>query len=106
MEDAQENTSAPSQPRMIDIVAAELTDLQATSLTFREKVEGAKTNAKRQYFMKKLKKNNKKMMNMLVAFEKLRGKEVSTETNAENIPEPEVPNPLDLIPDIPEEECE
>ena len=90
------DTSSDSQPRMIDIVAAELQALQADSLKFRDNIANAKTSAKRNYFTKKLKKNNKLMMNMLVAFDKLRGREADTSHDAENIPEPE-------RPEVPEE---
>lgn len=92
----EESTAEFSQPRMIDIVAAELQDLQADSLRFRDAIETAKTNAKKNLYRKKLKKNNKKMMNMLVAFDKLRGKEASTATDAENPPEPERPEVPEL----------
>lgn len=92
------DTTGPKQPRMIDIVAAELHDLQQYSLKFRTAMDNAKTKAKKTYYQKKLKKNNKKMMNMLVAFEKLRGREADTSADAENIPEPEIPSPA-IIPD-------
>jgi len=95
----EESTADFKQPRMIDVVAAELRELQDDSLRFREAVTGAKTSAKRKYFLKKLKKNNKKMMNMLVAFDKLRGREADTSTDAEVLPEPERPE----VPDIPNE---
>jgi len=94
--DADVDTSADTQFRMIDVVAAELQELQSDSMRFREEADTAKTSAKKKYFMKKLKKNNKKMMNMLVAFDKLRGREVSTATDAENLPEPERPEVPEL----------
>jgi hypothetical protein len=91
MTDKENDTSGPSQPRMIDIVSAELRDLQADSLKFREQITNAKTSVKRKYFEKKLKKNNKRMMNMLVAFDKLRGRHADTSIDADNAPEPERP---------------
>ncbi len=91
------DTTASGQPRMIDIVAAELKELQTDSLNFRGQVETAKTTTKRQYFQKKLKKNNKRMMNMLVAFDKLHGRQVDTSTNA-------VPNPEPERPEVPSED--
>lgn len=98
-EEQEVDTSADTQFRMIDVVAAELQALQEDSMKFREELTNAKTSVKRNYFRKKLTKNNKKMMNMLVAFDKLRGREVSTATDDEVIPEPERPE----VPELPDE---
>lgn len=92
------DTSDVGQFRMIDVVAAELHALQQDSLRFRKEMDTAKTNVKKNHFRKKLKKSNKKMMNMLVAFEKLRGKEADTSTDAVVIPEPEAPEPV-IVPE-------
>ncbi len=97
MNKKEPDTTASGQPRMIDIVAAELKDLQTDSLNFRGQVETAKTTTKRRYFQKKLKKNNKRMMNMLVAFDKLRGRQVDTSATA-------VPNPEPERPEVPSED--
>lgn len=96
MQEEVVDTTGPSSPRMIDVVAAELNELQSDSLKFRTAIDEAKTKAKKDYFKKKLKKNNKRMMNMLVAFEKLRGRSISTVPDAENLPEPEAP---ELVPE-------
>jgi len=92
------DTTGPRQPRMIDVVAAELQDLQQQSVSFRESIDTAKTAAKKNYFKKKLRKNNKRMMNMLVAFEKLRGRSISTATDAPVEPEPTPPEPA-IVPE-------
>lgn len=84
------DTTGPAQPRLIDVVAAELHDLQNESMNFRKKIDEAKTQVKRQYYKKKLRKNNKRMMNMLVAFEKLRGR-ADTSTDAPVQADPELP---------------
>lgn len=71
------DTSTP-QPTLADIVRAEIASLRDTSLQYRKIIDTAKTNYKKQYYMKKLKKNNKKLMEMLIALDRL---PTSTATN-------------------------
>lgn len=58
------------QPTLLDIIRAELRDLVATSRRYREIIGTAKTSTKKQTYERKLGKNNKKIMRMLLAAEK------------------------------------
>lgn len=78
------DTSGPAQPRLIDIVQAELVDGVAVSKALREKIETAKTTAKKRYYLKKLKKNNIHVMQMLQAADRLKRREESTATEDQN----------------------
>ena len=65
------NDTSMSQPSLVDIVRAEITELRDTSLKYRKLIDTAKTKYKKQYYTKKLAKNNKKLMEMLVALDRL-----------------------------------
>ena len=60
------DTSTP-QPKLIDIAKAEFMHLLGQAKEYQEKISAAKTGAKRNYYKKKLKKNNVEAMQMLVA---------------------------------------
>jgi len=49
------------------IIQAEINDLITVSAGYQAKINTAKTDLKKEYFMKKLKKNNEKLFEMLVA---------------------------------------
>lgn len=55
-----------------DIVRNEVQQLMATSKEYREKIDDAKTKTKKDWYLKKLKKNNTRLLNVLVAIEKVR----------------------------------
>lgn len=55
-----------------DIVHGEVQRLMATSKEYRNKIDNAKTKTKKDLYLKKLKKNNTKLMNILVALEKVK----------------------------------
>ena len=63
---------------LIDIAKSEFTRLVGMARKYQEKINTAKTGAKRNYYKKKLKKNNVEAMQMLVAIEKLEAKEGDT----------------------------
>ena len=71
------DTSTP-QPKLIDIAKAEFMYLLEQAKEYKEKIDTAKTGAKRNLYKKKLKKNNIEAMQMLVAIEKLEAKEGDT----------------------------
>jgi homoserine kinase len=49
------------------IIQAEINDLITISAGYQAKVNTSKTSLKKEYFLKKLKKNNEKLFEMLVA---------------------------------------
>ena len=61
-----------TQPNVDDLIRTELKRLMAQSKEFRDKIESAKTKTKVSVYKKKLKKNNIKLMNIMVALERLK----------------------------------
>ncbi len=60
------------KPKVDDLIKQELQRLMALSKKYRDMIDGAKTEPKRNLYSKKLKKNNLKLMNIMVALEKLK----------------------------------
>lgn len=64
-----------------DLVQGEVQRLMATSKEYRNKIDNAKTKTKKNWYLKKLKKNNAKLMNVLIALEKVKNaKKTSNES--------------------------
>ena len=82
------NDTSVKQPRLIDYARAEFMHLLEQAKEYKEKINTAKTGTKRNYYKKKLKKNNVEAMQMLVAIEKLEAREADTSgdgNNTENV---------------------
>jgi len=76
-----------SMPQLIDVVSAEINNAIATSLSLKKQIKESKTTIKREFYKKKLKKNNQDLIQMLFAFDKLeqqRKNVVSTKENTSN----------------------
>ena len=56
---------------ILDVIQAEITDLMKLSQNYRERISSAKTSVKKNLYEKKLKKNNIKLMDMLMAADKI-----------------------------------
>lgn len=65
------NTEEQETPSLKDIVSAELAEVAKISLEYKQKMEEAKTQIKRDYYRRKMTKNNKEIMRLLVAANKL-----------------------------------
>lgn len=64
-----------------DLVQGEVQRLMSTSKEYRNKIDNAKTKTKKNWYLKKLKKNNAKLMNVLIALEKVKNaKKTSNES--------------------------
>lgn len=64
-----------------DVVLAEVQELVKTSKELQQNIKEAKTGVKSEYFRKKLKKNNERLMEMLIALEKLNHKEENNDSS-------------------------
>lgn len=51
--------------QLLDVIRAEVQSLITTSMSLREKIEKAGTSVKKEYYKKKLQKNNVRLMEML-----------------------------------------
>ena len=60
---------------MKDLMASFVKQLVAKSKDFQQKIETAKTETKKRFYLKKLKANNKELANALVRLEHLTKKE-------------------------------
>lgn len=60
------------QPAIDDLIKSELKRLMLISTELRDKIKSAKTKPKKDIYTKKLKKNNLKLMNIMIALEKLK----------------------------------
>ena len=69
--DPKEDTTGPKPPSTLDIARGELHRLVHISAEYQRRINTAKTRAKVQFYKKKLKKNNLKVMQMSVAVDKL-----------------------------------
>ena len=59
------------QDDLTKVTGALMKGLMESSQDYRKKIEGAKTPFKKEYYKKKLKKNNIKLMNVLSTMERL-----------------------------------
>ena len=59
------------KPSIDEMIRGELQRLMLYSKELRDKIESAKTKTKKDLYSKKLKKNNLKLMNIMVALEKI-----------------------------------
>ena len=64
------DTSTPA-PTMKDLVTHEVKRLVTISRHYQSKIEEAKTKPKKEYFLKKLRKNNKNLADMIIRLEQL-----------------------------------
>jgi len=64
------NTDVTS-PSIRDFVQQEALSLMTQSVTLNNQIKTAKTNYKKEYFLKKLKKNNKKALQMVTALTRM-----------------------------------
>ena len=55
-----------------DVLAAEVQERMLTSKQYKDKINTAKTATKKQYYQKKLKKNNEEIFKFMMGLEKLR----------------------------------
>lgn len=55
---------------LVDVIQAEVKSLASISTGFQQKIKEAKTTYKQSFYKKKLKKNNEKLFEMLVALNK------------------------------------
>ena len=62
------------QANVDDMIRTELQRLMLLSKELRDKIKDSKTNAKKNLYSKKLKKNNLKLMNIMTALNKLQDK--------------------------------
>ena len=69
-----------------DVVIVEIQELMKTSKELQQNIKEAKTAVKSEYFRKKIKKNNERLMEMLVALEKL---DKNKEENDDSSPDTE-----------------
>ena len=65
------NNTSNKQPSVLAFIRAELAKLVKISQQYRETINASKTSIKRKFYFKKLKKNNKRIMQMLVAADRL-----------------------------------
>ena len=68
---------------LLDMLQYELRERMTTALDFKNKIEGAKTSVKKQYFQKKLKKNNVEAAKILTAIERVAIQNKAKETVSE-----------------------
>lgn len=61
--------TAEKQKDVSDVIRTELQRLMSKSMDLRKTIEEAKTNTKKKHFLKKLKKNNIAVMNILSMLE-------------------------------------
>jgi len=64
------DTSTPA-PTLKDMVNWEVKRLATISRGIQENIKGAKTSTKKEYFLKKIRKNNKKLADMIMRLEQL-----------------------------------
>lgn len=66
-----EADTAPQQVTMKDLVTQEVQRLVTISRHYQSKIEESKTKPKKEYFLKKLRKNNVKLADMIIRFEQM-----------------------------------
>ena len=71
VEEALEDNTSTSAPTMKDMVMYEVKRLAMVSKHFQTNIKDAKTQPKKNYFLKKLRKNNKLLANMIIRLEQL-----------------------------------
>jgi len=67
-----------------DAVIAELKGLVVISKELQSKILGAKTNTKRNYFKKKLRKNNERVANLVMVVERMNQQNKQESSDNEN----------------------
>jgi len=70
MTDTTDSTTTP-QPTLAQIIESEIKHLSDISKVYQKEINEAKTSYKKKYFHKKLKKNNEKLFEMLIALQKV-----------------------------------
>lgn len=68
---------------LVDIIKGELQQAMQQSHKYQTLINDAKTHIKKDFYLRKLKKNNKEVMRLLVAFEKLKIKNTNEQRNSE-----------------------
>lgn len=67
----------PQEINIMDILQLELRRHMEVALDYKKKIEGAKTQYKKSYYGKKLKKNNTEALKVLTAIERIKKKNAS-----------------------------
>lgn len=78
-----ENTP-PARPTLKDRLVVEVQRLVKVSKNLQDKINNAKTKAKKDYYLKKLKKNNTILMDMLLRLDAMTKKEEQNEQEENN----------------------
>lgn len=69
---------------LLDMLQYELRERMTVALEYKNKIDGAKTSSKKQYFQKKLKKNNVEAAKILTAIERVALQQKIKETEEKN----------------------
>ena len=69
--DGEYQTVPNSKPSLKDLIMIETKRLVALSKSYKEKIDTAKTKPKKDLYLKKLRKNNKKLADMIMRIERL-----------------------------------
>lgn len=75
-------TPPPTQNVVKNILIEEITKIRDKSMELNKIIKESKTNTKRKYFQKKLKKNNELFMRYLVGLENLNNKDKTIDENS------------------------
>lgn len=81
----QKKKEQPSskEPGIVELtLKQEAQDLLTNSINLKKSLDSSKTETKRKYFKKKLKANNQKMLEVLVALERVRPKDESPDESS------------------------
>lgn len=84
----EEGTESPKPPTLIEMLQYELREHMSIALDYKTKIEAAKTQPKKEYYNKKLKKNNMQALKVMTAIERVTQQKA---TVYENEPEKKEP---------------
>ena len=69
-DEVQESQEPPKMPTILEMLQYELREHMKVSLDYKKKIDEAKTDPKKEYYKKKLKKNNVQALQILTAIER------------------------------------
>ena len=84
-EETKSKTQQPQEISIMDILQMELRRHMEVALEYKKNIEGAKTESKKKYYAKKLKKNNTEALKVLTAIERVKKNQGSRKTNVQEV---------------------